>query len=60
MIGDVVLTPDELRGLMDEFLTSLQPPNGTTSFAAWLAANRDEVGTAYTSELARHFRRPGP
>ena len=55
-LGDVVLTRDELRGLMDEMLTSTQAPNGTTRFSGWLAAHRDEVGDSYTSEMARHFR----
>ncbi len=55
-LRDVVLTADELSGLMDEMLTSRQEPNGTTRFSDWLAAHRDEVGTAYSSELARHFR----
>lgn len=60
-LGDVVLTRDELRGLMDELLTSPAAPNGRTRFDDWLVANRDEVGRAYTSELARHFRwRPEP
>jgi len=55
-LGDVVLTRDELRGLMDEMLTSKQAPNGTTRFSEWLLAHRDEVGAGYTSEMARHFR----
>ncbi len=55
-LGDVVLTRDELRGLMDEMLTSTRAPNGTTRFSDWLAAHCDEVGDSYTSEMARHFR----
>lgn len=55
-LGDVVLTRAELAGLMDEMLTSQQAPNGTTRFPDWLAAHKGEVGTAYTSELGRHFR----
>jgi NADH dehydrogenase len=58
VLGDVVLTRDELRGLMDELLTSRQPPNGTTRFSEWLAAHRGEIGSAYASEIARHFRYP--
>ena len=55
-LRDVVLTPDELRGLMEERLTSDQPPNGPTRFTEWLAEHAAEVGTSYTSELSRHFR----
>jgi NADH dehydrogenase len=55
-LRDVVLTRDELRGLMDEMLTSKQPPNGTTRFSDWLLAHSQEVGAGYTSEMARHFR----
>lgn len=59
-LRDVLLTRDELRGLMDERLTSPQPPNGTTRFSDWLHANRAVVGRRYASELARHFRWPAP
>ena len=56
LVGDVVLTRAELRGLMDEKLTSRQAPNGATRFTEWLSAHRDELGTRYSSELERHFR----
>jgi NADH dehydrogenase len=55
LVGDVLLTPDELHGLMDEMLTSQQPPNGTARFSDWIEANKETAGRAYTSELARHF-----
>lgn len=54
-VRDVVLTRDELRGLMAEKLTSQQAPNGETRFSEWLQAHRDEIGQGYTSELRRHF-----
>jgi uncharacterized protein YbjT (DUF2867 family) len=53
---DVVLTAAELRGLMDEMLTSVQEPNAPTRFSAWLESHHAELGVAYTSELDRHFR----
>jgi NADH dehydrogenase len=59
LLRDVVLTRDELRGLMEEMLTSDQAPNAPTRFTEWLAAHAGEVGAAYTSELARHFRWKG-
>lgn len=55
-VRDVLLTKGELRGLMDEYLTSLQRPNCPTLFSDWLRENATTVGSRYTSELARHFR----
>jgi uncharacterized protein YbjT (DUF2867 family) len=55
VVRDVILTRDELQGLMDNLLTSSQNPNGPTRFSEWLAAHRAQLGTAYSSELARHF-----
>lgn len=55
-VRDVILTRDELEGLMDNKLTSIQAPNGPTLFSNWLEANKDTVGTSYSSELAKHFR----
>ena len=56
LLGDVLLTRDELRGLMEEMLTSDQAPNAPTRFTRWLTAHADVVGASYTSEMARHFR----
>jgi NADH dehydrogenase len=55
-VGDVLLTGDELRGLMEERLTSSEPPNGTTPFSGWLEAHHHELGTTYSSEIQRHFK----
>ncbi len=55
-LGDVVLTNDELKGLMDGMLTSTQAPNGTTHFGDWIEQYKAQVGMSYVSELARHFR----
>ncbi len=55
-LGDVILTRDELQGLMDGLLTSDQAPNGATRFSDWLEFNKPEVGTVYSSELRRHFK----
>lgn len=56
IVRDVLLTKDELRGLMDGMLTSGQAPNGSTRFTEWLEAHKDEIGSSYSSELGRHFR----
>jgi NADH dehydrogenase len=55
LVGDVMLTADELEGLMANLLTSREPPRGRTSLADWLAENRRTVGAQYASELARHY-----
>jgi NADH dehydrogenase len=55
LVRDVVLTKDELRGLMLNKLTSNQAPNGKTLFSDWLRDNKQSIGARYTSELNRHF-----
>lgn len=55
-LGDVILTRDEIRGLMANLLISSQPPTGQTRLSEWLAAHADEVGAKYASELSRHYR----
>lgn len=56
VIHDIVLTREEIKGLMDNLLVSHQPPLGRTGLAEWLKHNSRKVGRHYTSELARHFR----
>ena len=55
-IRDVILTKDELDGLMANMLTSEQEPNAKTKFSEWLDDNGNNIGTSYASELDRHFR----
>lgn len=55
-VGDVILTWEEYRGLMDDLLAPDGPPSGETRLSAWLAENREHVGRTYASEVARHFR----
>lgn len=54
-VKDVVLTRDELDGLMAGLLVSGQPPLAPTRLTDWLHQNRASLGAAYVSELARHF-----
>jgi NADH dehydrogenase len=58
-VRDVILTADELRGLMDEMLTSNQTPNGSKLFSDWVVLRRETLGRRYASELARHFSPTG-
>ena len=56
MVRDVVLTRDEVHGLMAGLLVSGHPPTCTTSLTSWLEDNANDLGRRYTSELDRHFR----
>jgi NADH dehydrogenase len=49
----VVLTRDEIRGLMEERLFVDAPPAGRTELSRWAREHRDRLGRAYASELAR-------
>jgi uncharacterized protein YbjT (DUF2867 family) len=55
-VGDIILTQDELQGLMTNLLTSIQTPNGSTHFSEWLANHRESIGVTYSSEWRRHFK----
>ena len=55
-VRDVTLTRDEIRGLMSNLLVTNSPPNAATRFSEWLCSHADNIGVAYASELARHFR----
>jgi hypothetical protein len=52
----VVLTREEIEGLMADLLLSKQPATGRTRFSAWLAENAIVLGSRYVSELRRHYR----
>ena len=54
-VRDVVLTPDEIRGLMAGLLVSHDPPLGRIAFSQWLDEHRTSVGRSYANELHRHF-----
>ncbi|MCB0120403.1 MAG: hypothetical protein KDD72_15320, partial [Anaerolineales bacterium] len=54
-VNDVMLTPEEVDGLMADLLISKEPPRCKTSLKDWLTENKETVGKTYASELARHF-----
>ncbi len=54
-VNDVMLTPEEVDGLMANLLISKEPPRCKTSLKDWLRENKNTVGAHYASELARHF-----
>ena len=57
LLRDVMLTRDEVDGLMAGLLTSEVSPNGTTKLGDWLSEDADALGRGYVSELRRNFRR---
>ena len=56
LVRDVMLTRQELEGLMDELLVSHEAPRGTRRVDDWLLKSADSLGKKYASELDRHFR----
>jgi NADH dehydrogenase len=57
LVRDVIITREEIRGLMENRLCVDAPPLGTTKLTAWIAEHRDALGRRYTSEMARRTDR---
>ena len=55
-VRDVLLTRQELEGLMQELLVSHEPPRGALRVDDWLMRSAGSLGKSYASELNRHFR----
>ncbi|MDO8750595.1 MAG: NAD(P)H-binding protein [Dehalococcoidia bacterium] len=55
-VRDVIVTRDEVRGLMSSLLLSQEPPTGQTRLSDWLEEHAKSVGRKYASELVRHYR----
>ena len=60
MVGDVINTRDEVKGLMQERLYVESPPGGTTKLSDWVGAHSEKIGRQYASELQRRFDRISP
>jgi len=58
LLGDVVLTSDEVKGLTREYLYAQDPLRRGIGFGQWLdrPGVAAALGAKYESELARHFR----
>jgi len=54
-VRDVVLTPDEIKGLTAGLLVSHEHPRGQIAFSQWLEEHKASVGRTYANELDRHF-----
>jgi NADH dehydrogenase len=57
LIDDVVVTWEEVEGLMADLLYTESPPAGTTRLTDWAREHRDDLGRRYASELARRRNR---
>lgn len=56
-VGDVILTRDEIEGLMQDLLHTDSPPAGAMCLTQWASTHREELGRRYASELARRRNR---
>jgi NADH dehydrogenase len=57
IVRDVIITRDEIRGLMAGLLCTDSPPLGRTRLSAWAREHADTLGQRYASELARRLDR---
>ena len=57
MVGDVMITREEIAGLMANLLYVESPPAGSTKLTAWAKDRASSLGRHYTSELARRTDR---
>jgi NADH dehydrogenase len=57
LVRDVVITREEIRGLMEEQLYVDAVPAGTTRLTDWMACHKSTLGRHYTSEMARRLDR---
>jgi uncharacterized protein YbjT (DUF2867 family) len=53
LVRDVVVTREEIAGLMNDLLYVATPPTGTTKLTVWATENAEHLGRHYASELAR-------
>jgi uncharacterized protein YbjT (DUF2867 family) len=56
-VGDVLITREEIAGLMQDLLCTGSPPAGQTRLTEWAKANAGALGRRYASELARRHNR---
>jgi nucleoside-diphosphate-sugar epimerase len=57
LVGDVMITRDEVEGLMAGLLVTSSPPAGSTRLSAWARKHADTLGRKYASELSRRKNR---
>ncbi len=52
-LNDVIITRDEIEGLMQGLLATASPPAGKTKLTEWARENAATLGRRYASELGR-------
>jgi NADH dehydrogenase len=57
VVGDVLVTKEEIEGLMAGLLFVDSPPAGTTRLSEWAGENASSLGRRYASELSRRRSR---
>jgi NADH dehydrogenase len=57
LMGDVLITREEIEGLMQDLLCTNSPPAGETKLTDWAKEHADTLGLRYASELARRRNR---
>ncbi len=57
LVNDVLVTRDEIEGLMTNLLFVESPPTGKTKLTDWIKKHTESLGRQYTSELARRLDR---
>ncbi len=55
-VKDVVLTKDEVVGLLEDRLVTDSPPAGSTKLSEWVAQHADTLGQHYAHEINRHYQ----
>ncbi len=56
LVHEPVVTRDEMGALLDNLLFIRASPLGTARLTSWLESERESLGRAYASEVARHFK----
>ena len=56
-VKDVIITKEEVKGLMRGLLDSQNPSTGTIKLSQWAKEHRDTLGYRYASEVGRRVNR---
>jgi NADH dehydrogenase len=57
LVNDVLITREEIDGLMADLLYTKSAPAGKTKLTEWTREHKDSLGVHYASELARRRNR---
>jgi uncharacterized protein YbjT (DUF2867 family) len=60
LLEDILITQDEISGLMEDLLFTSSTPLGTTQLTQWAREHASSLGLSYQSELRRRLHRDIP